>query len=57
MAKPIRITGAMKQQAQAEFAEMLADLKMSDGKIRANCHYRDMETSTTFTSHGIADII
>jgi hypothetical protein len=33
MPKPIIITGAMKQQAQEEFTEMLADMKMSDGKI------------------------
>ena len=33
MPKPIRITDDMKQKAQHEFAELLAELKMSDGKI------------------------
>ncbi len=33
MSKPIRITDEMKQKAQTEFAEMLANMKMSDGKI------------------------
>ena len=33
MPKPIQITDEMKQKAKDEFAELLADLKMSDGKI------------------------
>ena len=33
MPKPIIITDEMKRKAQAEFAEILADMKMSDGKI------------------------
>jgi hypothetical protein len=33
MAKPIRVTNKMKQKVQKEFAELLAGMKMPDGKI------------------------
>ena len=34
MSTPIRITDEIKEKAQAEFAELLGNLKMSDGEIR-----------------------
>lgn len=39
MARPIRITDKMKTEAQSEFAELLAKLKMSDGEIRYSREY------------------
>jgi len=45
MSVPITITDDMKQRAQTEFAEMLAELKMSDGKINYSKSFKYKDAS------------
>lgn len=47
MSKPIRITDEMKQKARDEFAEMLVNMKMSDGKISYSKSFKYEKATAT----------